>query len=57
MRVAFIYAMWIVQVVCLATILWTAWIVLDTPLFAMAASSIVLAVTLYLEQVFPLEEE
>jgi hypothetical protein len=48
---------WVIQVVCLVTILWSAWVVLDRPLFALVASSIVLAVTLYLEHTFPPPEE
>jgi len=57
MRSLYMAVIWVIQVVCLVTILWSAWVVLDRPLFALVASSIVLAVTLYLEHTFPLPEE
>jgi predicted neutral ceramidase superfamily lipid hydrolase len=57
MRSIFMGVIWAIQLVCLVTILWSAWVVLDRDLFALVASSIVLGVTLYLEHVFPPPEE
>lgn len=45
----FTYAIWIIQVACLAIILVCAWLLLDRELFALVAASIVLAATLYIE--------
>lgn len=46
----------IIQSLCLITILWTSWLLLDTPIFALVAASIVLAATLYLEHTYLMEE-
>ena len=44
-----IWILWVVQCVCLAIILYCSWLLLDTPLFALVAASVVLATTIYEE--------
>jgi hypothetical protein len=46
----YMWAISLIQAVCLVVILYCSWLLLDTPLFALVASSIVLATTLYIEQ-------
>lgn len=43
------WLLWAVQSVCLVIILVCAWLLLDTPLFALVAASLVLATTIYEE--------
>lgn len=57
MRALYIWVIWAIQLFCLVTILWSAWVVLDRPLFALVASSVVLAVTVYIEHAYPLAPE
>ena len=57
MRSFYVMAIWLIQLICLVTILWSAWIILDKPLFALVASSVILAVTIYVEHTYPLEAE
>lgn len=45
----YLWAITLIQSACLVTILWCAWLLLDTPVFALVAASIVLATTLYIE--------
>lgn len=47
------YAIWLVQVACLATILYCSWLLLEHPTFAIVAAGIVLGATLYIETMFP----
>lgn len=51
----FLYVIWLIQVVCLITILVCAWLLLDRQIFALVAASVVLAATLYLENTTTVE--
>lgn len=51
----FVYAIWLIQLACLVTILWCSWLLLDREVFALVAASVVLAVTLYLERVMDVD--
>lgn len=49
MRSLYVWAVSLIQAVCLVIILYCSWLLLDTPLFALVASGIVLATTIYIE--------
>lgn len=51
----FLYLIWLIQLVCLATILVCSWLLLNRELFALVAACIVLLTTLYLENNLPAE--
>ena len=46
----YLWAISLIQAVCLVVILYCSWLLLDTPVFALVAASLVLATTLYIEQ-------
>jgi hypothetical protein len=41
--------LWLLQVLSLGTILWCSWLLLDTTVFALVASCVVLFATIYFE--------
>jgi hypothetical protein len=43
------FILWLLQILSLGTILWCSWLLLDTTVFALVASVIVLFVSLYAE--------
>lgn len=51
----FLYVIWLIQIVCLITILVCTWLILDRQVFAIVAASVVLATTLYLENTTAVE--
>jgi hypothetical protein len=53
MSKVFLSLLWLIQVVCLATILVCAWLLFDRELFALSAAVVVLVATLYIEHTMP----
>jgi hypothetical protein len=45
----YVWAISLIQSACLVIILYCSWLLLDTPLFALVAASVVLATTVYIE--------
>lgn len=45
----YLWVISVVQAACLIVILYCSWLLLDTPLFALVAASLVLAMTLHIE--------
>jgi hypothetical protein len=57
MRSLYLWAIWVIQLACIVVILWSAWVLLDRPLFALVAASVILGVTIYVEHAYPLPPE
>lgn len=49
MRTLYGYVLWLIQALCLVTILYCSWLLLERPTFALVAACIVLATSVYIE--------
>jgi len=48
-RTVYQYVLWFVELACLITIIYSAWLLVDRPAFAIIVAGLLLATCLYLE--------